>query len=500
MAIRSALGATRARLVRQLLVEAVMLATAGGAAGLWVGYAALGALKTIAPRIPRLNEVTTDTTFLWICAATALITGIAFGLAPALQWAGSSFVHAPAAAGTPGRRLRDALVVGEVALCTVLLAGAALLVRSLDRLESVDPGFRSEGVLTARMDMSSAAYSTSAEPGPNRPQLSFRRIVDQVRALPGVVSVGGTNRLPLAGIVEGQGEQVTVEDRAADGWLRGDSRAVTPDYFAAMGMRLLRGRGFTEADTDQSKSVVIVDEAAARRYWPGRDPLGRRMARINPRFPGPPRWMEVVGLVADVRQARLDAPSRPQYYVPYLNGEWRSPYLVARVQGDPASFAASLRNAVASADGNTVTADVRPMEALVADSAGQLRFRARLLAAFAVLALLLAGAGIYGVMSCVVEQRTAEIGVRIALGAAPADIRAIVLTRGMVLAAVGLALGFAASFLLRRLIAGLLFETSALDPAALSAVGALLLIAALAACWLPSSRAVALDPVRSLRT
>ncbi|HTS61288.1 MAG TPA: ABC transporter permease [Candidatus Acidoferrales bacterium] len=499
MAIRSALGATRGRLVRQLLVEAVILAAGGGAAGLWLGSAALRALKAIAPDVPRLSGAQADGTFVGICAAVAVGTGILFGLAPALAWAGSAFVHGQAAMGGPGRGLRSALVISEVAVCTVLLAGAALLLRSLGRLDAVDPGFRSEGVLTARVEMTAAAYSTSAAPGPNRPQLAFRRIIDHLRTIPGVISAGGANRLPLAGIVEGQGEAVAVEGRT-DGLQRGDTRAVTPEYFDTMGMRLLRGRGFTEADTDQSKAVVIVNESAARRYWPGQDPIGRRMAPVNTRFPVPvPRWTEVVGVVADVRHARLDAASRPQYYEPYLRGEWRSPYLVVRVQGDPAQFAGALRRAVAAADGSAVTTEVRTMETLVAASSAPLRFRARLLAAFALLALLLAAAGIYGVMSCLVEQRTAEIGVRMALGADSHHIFSMVLGRGMLLSGTGLAIGMGGALLLERVIAGLLFETSALDPVALSTVGLVLLASTLAACWAPSRRASQVEPASALR-
>jgi len=499
MAIRSALGATRPRIIRQLLTESVMLAVAGGAAGLVLGSVALDGLRAMAPNIPRLNEARPDAAFFFICAATAVLTGIGFGLSPAFAWSGAGFVHGHAAVGQ-GRRLRDVLVVVEVALSAVLLVGAALLLRSLERLESVDPGFRPEGVLTARIDMTSAAYSTSAEPGPNRPQVSFRRLVEQLRTLPGVIAVGGANRLPLAGIVEGQGDVVAVEGRADDS-LRGDTRAVTPDYFRTIGTPLLRGRGFTEADTDQSAPVVIVDEAAARRYWPGLDPIGRRMAGINTRFPSPtPHWLTVVGVVADVRYGGLEAPPRPQYYVPYFRGEWRSPYVVVRTAGDPAAMGAALRRQVAAADGSAVVTDVRPMEALVTASTSQARLRARLLAAFSLLALLLAAAGVYGVMSCVVEQRTAEIWVRMALGARPADIFAMMLGRGVALAGAGLAIGNGAGWVLHRLLDGLLFETKAWDPGALSSVAAILMLCALGACWAPSRRAAGVDPVSALRS
>ena len=500
MAIRSALGAPRLRIIRQLLTESVMLSAAGGVAGLALGFVSLKVLTAIAPAIPRLNEIRPDAAFLAICAAAAVLTGIGFGLAPALQWTRSSFVHGQPVIGGRSRRLRDGLIVAEIALSTVLLAGAALLLRSLDRLESVDPGFRAEGVLTVGIDMISAAYSTSARPGPNRPQVSFRRLLDQVRTVPGVVAASGTNRLPLAGIIDGQGEVVATEDNPNDRSLRGDFRAVTPDYFHAMGMRLLRGRAFTEADTDESEPVVIVNEAAAARYWPGLDPIDRRFVTINIRFPAPvPRWKRVVGVVADVRHAGLEIAARPQFYVPYFDGEWRNVFLVVRTAGDAAALGPTLRQRVAATDANAVVTDVRPMETLVAASTSQPRFRAKLLAAFSMLALLLALAGIYGVMSYLVERRTAEIGLRMALGARAIDIFTMVLGRGAAVAALGLALGIGAALLLRRLIASLLFETSPSDPLALSAAAAILLLGTLAACWAPSQRAARVDPLVALR-
>jgi putative ABC transport system permease protein len=447
-----------------------------------------------------LNEVRVDGAFLAICVAAALLTGIAFGLVPALQWTGSSFVHGRAGAGGQGRRLRDVLVIAEVALSTVLLIGAGLLLRSLERLTNLDPGFRAGGVLIAHVDMTSTTYSTSGKPGPNRPQVSFRRIVEQVRSAPGVIAAGGANRLPLASIIESQGDVLVTEDSPNDKSLRGNPRAVTPHYFDVMGMRLLRGRPFTEADTDESEQVVIVDQAAARRYWPGRDPLGRRMSMINTRFaPDARHWMKVVGVVADVRHERLDTVPGPQFYVPYFTGEWRTPYLVLRTAGDPEAFGPTLRKMVGAADGNAVVTDVRPMQALVAASTSALRFRTLLLAAFSLLALFLAAAGIYAVMSYIVEQRTSEIGVRMALGARTIDIFIMVLGRGTVLACAGMALGIVAALTLRGLISALLFETSASDPLVLAPAAALLLLTALGACCAPSWSAARVDPLVALR-
>jgi putative ABC transport system permease protein len=275
---------------------------------------------------------------------------------------------------------------------------------------------------------------------------------------------------------------------------------VTPDYFRVMGMRLVHGRAFTEADGDASEPVVMVDEAAANRYWPGRDPLGRRMAIVNPRFPSPsPHWMRVVGVVGDVRHAGLDTAPRPQFYLPYFSGEWRTAFLVLRTEGDPAMFGSMLRRHVTATDPNAVVTEVRPMEALVTASSAPARFRTRLLAIFSALALLLAAAGIYGVMSCIVDQRTPEIGVRIAVGARTIDIFSMVLRRGLVLASTGLAIGTGVALTLRRLIASLLFETSASDPLTLSVVAAILLTGAVMACWAPSWRAAQVDPVMALR-
>jgi len=499
MAVRAALGATRARVIRQLLTESLLLASAGAAGGLLLAATTLELVRRLAPAMPGLHQIHPDAAFLAICAAIALLTGIGFGLMPALETTHSQFVHGQAGVGGH-RRLGDLLMVAEVALSTVLLVGAGLLLRSLDRLVTVDPGFRPEGVLTAHIDMTSATYSTSAQPGPNRPQVFFRRLLEQVRALPGVVAAGGTNRLPLAGIIDGQGQLLVVEASPAGDHAHGAERSVTPDYFRVMGMRLLRGRPFTEADTDESPSVVIVDETAARRYWPGLDPIGRRFAAINPRFPPKtPHWMTVIGVVADVRHAALDAVSGPQYYVPYFRGEWRNAFLVVSTAGEPASLANSVRTAVASADRHAVVTEVRPMEALLASSTAQPRFRTRLLTAFSLLALLLAAAGIYGVMACVVERRTAEIGVRMALGARATDVFRMVLGRGLLLAGAGLALGGLAASLLRTWIASLLFETSPSDPLALTLAAALLLATALAACWRPARRAARVDPLVALR-
>ena len=500
IAIRSALGASPVRITRQLLTESVLLSTAGGIVGLGLGFAALKILTAVAPAIPRLNEIRPDTAFVGICAAVALLTGIGFGLAPALEWRKSSFVHGQPVIGQHRRRLRDGLVIAEVALSTVLLAGAALLMRSLERLQSVDPGFRAEGLLTAEVDMTSAGYSTSAKAGPNRPQLSFRRILEQMRSIPGVVAASGTNRLPLAGIIDGEGMVIATEDNADDRSLRGDYRAVTPEYFNTIGTPMLRGRAFSEADTDESEPVVIVNAAAAKRYWPGRDPLGRRIEIVNTRFPSPVHhWMRVVGVVSDIRHAGLESAARPQFYVPYMNGEWRNPYIVVRTSGDPASFGPALRREITNTDTNAVVADLRPMESLVADSISQPRFRTRLLAAFSLLALLLALAGVYSVMSYLVGQRTAEIGLRMALGASAAGIFTMVVRRGAMAACAGLAIGICGALALRRLIDSLLFETSSADPMALSAVAVVLLIGTLAACWGPSRRAARVDPLVALR-
>jgi predicted permease len=267
-----------------------------------------------------------------------------------------------------------------------------------------------------------------------------------------------------------------------------------------MGMRLLRGRAFSEADTDASEPVVIVDESAARRYWPGRDPLGRKLATINTRMRSPvPHWMKVVGVVGNVRHAGLQVPPRPQLYLPYLLGEWRDAFLVVRTQGEPMRLGSALRRQVVSTDSNAVVTDVRPMDALLAASTSLPRFRARLLGAFALLALLLTAAGIYAVMSYVVAHRTPEIGVRMALGARTGHIVTMILGRGVVLAGIGLAIGAAASLLVRRVFAGMLFETSPSDPRALLPVVGILLLVALGACWGPSRRAARLDPLVALR-
>ncbi len=499
-AIRSAIGAGRGRIMRQLLTESSLLAVLGGGAGLLLGVWGVDLMIALSPGdIPRTDEIGVSGSVLLFTLLVSVLAGALFGLAPALQ-ASRSDLQASLREGSrgssaiSGRRLRSALVVTEMALAVVLLIGAGLVIRSFWKLNQVDPGFDADNVLSVRVALPGSAYPEEAE------QVAFfGELLGRVETSPGVASAAATIALPLSGglapgtsfIVEGRPEPPRAERPVAD------IRAVTPGYFRTMGTRLLRGRGFTDRDEAESPMVIVVSETLARNSWPGEDPIGKRLSVS---------WdgmisSEVIGVVADVRHNSLDAVPRGTIYYAYPQFPIFSfMNLVVRSSSDPTALVTSIRREVSQLDADLPVYNVTTMRELVEGSVADERFNMLLLGLFAALALLLASIGIYGVISYSVTQRTHEIGIRVALGAEQARVLRLVIQRGMGLAVAGVVIGLGAALGLTRLMASLLFEVSGTDPLTFSGVALLLLSVALAACYVPASRATRIDPVTALRS
>ncbi len=505
MVIRSALGATTGRLARQILVESLVLSGIGASAGILLALWAQGLLaKAMAGDIPLAAGARIDWGVLAFAIGTTVVTGCLCGLAPVMQLAaGSLRSHTKA---SRGGSLRQALVAGEVALAVVLVAGAGLLIRSLAQLQRVDPGFRAARVLAMSFD-----FTTSAFRGPGNQQPYFRELLTQVAGLPGVRMAGAISEPPLsrrrmpdqAITLEGQPPRAAVESP------RVISRAVTPDYFPAMGIPLRKGRRFTEGDAGDGKLVAIVNETAARLYWPGEDPVGKRFAmgsreRFNyfraPPRPGEAEWREIVGVVADVRSSGLDLPSQPEVFYDYRQFPWYGPTLVVRTDGDPLQLAAAIRRAASALNRRAVVTEVKTMEQIAADSIAQPRFRAKLIGLFSALALLLGMLGIYGVTSYTVAQRTREIGIRIALGATVADVSWLIMGQALRATGIGLVLGITGALAAARWISSLLYGVSPADPVTLAGTCVVFGGAALAASYLPARRAAGVDPASALRS
>jgi putative ABC transport system permease protein len=499
IAVRTALGASRGRIVRQLLTESVLLSVVGGALGLLLSVWLTDLLVAVSPAgSPRFDEIRPDArVFAFTCAVT-ILTGLVFGLAPALQASRLDLNEALKEGGRSGaegarrNRLRGLLMVGEIALSFMLLAGAGLLVRSFVRLRETRPGFNTEGVLTMRLSLPPGKYAQ----GEPRAQF-YRQAVERVGSLPGVAAAGAVLTMPLGGDTFSVGRSFIREGRpmTPEESANASYYVATPGYFRALEIPVLAGRSFTEQDTAQAPMVVLVNETMARKHWPGESPIGKRITIWrDEKFP-----REVVGVVGDTRPA-LDTPASAQMYVPYAqDATWGSLTLVARTQGDPATLAAAARNELRALDKTLPVYNVKTMTEVAAASVAQHRASMLLLSAFAGVALLLAVIGIYGVTAYYVTQRTHEIGVRMALGATRGDVLRLVVGQGLRLTLIGLAVGIVAALALTRLLASLLYEVSATDPLAF-AVGALLLaVVALAACYVPARRATKVDPMVALR-
>ncbi|HEV2424592.1 MAG TPA: ABC transporter permease [Terriglobia bacterium] len=498
IAVRVALGASPGRLARHLLTESTLLALFGGTVGLIVTPLVLRGLVALsANTLPRVVHTGISGAALAFTLAVSLGTGILFGLAPVLHVlrAGSYDVLKSGRTTAPSasNRLRRGLILGETAVSLVLLAGAGLLLRSFMQVLKVDPGFRPEGVLTMRVSLPDAKYNR-----PEQVRGFYGELLDRIRALPGVESAGAINFLPLGGLNSSgtttiETEAVKPEDRTPEV----DYRAVTPGYFKAMGISLVRGRYFDGRDSDTAPRVAIVDETLAQTYWPGQDPVGRRL-----HFGGSmsnPSWLTVIGEVRHVRNRTLEARSRVEFYWPEAQRPQATVSLAVRTSGNPMSLAPTLEREVSALDPELPVFEVRSMAEVMGESVARRRLALILLAVFAGLALLLASIGIYGVSSYSVNQRQQEIGLRMALGARQSQVLRLVLRQGMSLTLVGLGIGLLAALGLTRLISSLLFEVRPADPLALGAAVLLLAAVALLAVLIPAGRAMRVDPAVTLR-
>jgi predicted permease len=509
LAVRSAVGASRARILRQLLSESLVLGLLGGAFGVLLAFWGVRLLWVFGPQdIPRLAQASIDMRALGFTLSLSLMAGALCGLAPAWQLSRynlGAWLKEGNSAGS--RRLgvwRDFLIVGETALAMVLLVGAGLMVHSLWRLEQVDPGFRPHGLVTANLDLSSSRYSNSGRPGPNRPQVFTRRLLEQIRSLPGVDATAAASGLPPT--AASLPETFAIDGRTyhnANEYPAAFVRAVTPGYFHAMGIPLLRGRTFTDRDIETAPQVAIVNDTLARRYFPnGEDPLGKRFdlgTRRDKNGRAQPWWQQIIGVVGDVKNAGLALPNQPEIYKPDMQWAWHWAHLVIRTDNTPAAMAAALRDELGKLSKEQSVPRVIPLEHVLAGERAQPRFRGMLLGMFAALALLLAAVGIYGVMSYAVARRTSEIGIRMALGANRADISWLVVRRALKLVLAGASLGMAGAAVLSRLLSTVLFEVSPLDPVTFLATPLFLLTVALLATWLPARHAARIDPLRALR-
>ena len=505
VAVRTALGAGRARLIRQFLVESLLLAIAGGAAGLALGLAGSRILAVLAgSEIPRLESIEIRIPVVLFALGLSLATGLLFGLAPALRTSRVPLVESLKESGRGGslgglrNRLRSSLVVAEVALSLVLLIGAGLMIKSFMQLQSVDPGFRAEGVLVGELVLPYSKYPEAAGY-----REFFDRLLRDLEASSGVEAVGAIAVPPFSEEVVWSGSatpDVPGAD-ALDEVARVEVFPATPGIAEALGMPILAGRFLSEWDTAESPDVAVVGEELARRYWPEGGPVGERIKLGGPDSDSP--WLEIVGVVPHLHRQALDVESPAQVYIPLSQTPFRWPGLmgvVARTSDDPAGLVPVVRQRLREQDPDLPFSTLVPMEQQLAESMARSRFVLWLLTGFAVLALILAAVGLYGVLAYVVSQRTGEFGLRMALGARRRHVLVEVLSQAMVLVGSGLVLGLAAAWALTRLMSSLLFEVSATDPAVFLLVTLFLALVALAACQLPARRALRVDPAAALRS
>ena len=504
VAIRTSMGASRWRVTRQLITESLLLSLAGGALGLLFAWASLGPLLRLsATSVPAVFAVGLDRRVLFFTLLVSLVTGLLFGIVPALRTAKLDLRETlnegsrGSTAGPGHHRIRGALVAAEIAMAMLLLVGAGLLLRSFSRLQDVPPGFQADHLLVADLPLSLTAYAK-----PEQRFEFFDRVVGRAKSLPGVRSAGAASFLPVSGgggllhfNIAGRPPK-SPHDYTATGY-----RTITPNYFETLGMPLEQGRFFTAADTEKAPAVVVINAAMARTYFPGENPLGKRLqvgATPEPDVP----WMEVVGVVGDVRQG-LDLDPKAEMYLPYRQADQILPVfqlsIVLRTATDPMLQASALRNALAEIDPNQPLVKVRTMEENMATTVAQPRFRTWLIGIFAALALVLAAVGVYGVMSYTVTQRTSEIGIRVTLGAQPEDVFRIVVGEGLRLALAGVGVGILAALALTRLLQSFLYGVSAYDPLTFAGVAVILTIVAVAASFFPARRATLVDPLVALR-
>jgi putative ABC transport system permease protein len=494
IAVRLALGAGRWRIVRQLLTESLLLAALGGAAGLLLASWGIDGLVWLAPEhLPRVGEVRLDGRVLAFTTLVALATGLLFGLLPALQATrvdlNTTLKEGKVTGGSRAHWL-DALVVAEIALALIVLAGAGLLINSFLRLRQVDSGLDAQNVLTVKFTAPAARYNHREHWRENRLNF-FNQLIPRIERLPGVEAVGGIDSLPLSG--GGRVYRFRKDNEEPAGYAA-TFQVALGDYFRAVGIRLQRGRRFGSEDQADAPPVVIINETMQRRFWPNQEAIGQRIVIRNETFA-----REIIGVVNDVKHFGLDKGVEPEMYVPFNQLVIQVIPLVIRTQSDPLAIANAVRAEVRAVDPTVAVAQIQTMPQIAASALAQRRFTVLLLTVFAGVALLLAAVGIYGVMSFSVAQRTREIGVRLALGAQARDVLRLIVGRGLRLTLFGIGVGLLAALALTRLMSGLLFGVSATDPLTFGALALLLSGVALVACWLPARRATKIDPLVALR-
>lgn len=501
IAVRVALGARRWRLIRQFLTESVLLATIGGVMGLAIAYGGLLLLRAFIPEnIAQAREISIDLKVLGFTFLVAMLTGLIFGLAPAIQAARFNQTETlkeggrDSATGSGGKRIRGLLVMAEVAVSLVLLISAGLLINSFLRLRNVDPGFRADNLLTMKFVLPVPKYAQFEQRS-----AFYTDLIQRVEAIAGVESAAVTTNLPLyrqgnsIGIsIEGQPPLPPGQENVVF------TRVVSPGYFDTMSIPLLSGRVFSDQDAPNTPRAAVIGETMARLYWPGQDPIGKRIG--VGKIERPEDWTQVVGVVKDVRQLELMADPKPQMYLPYKQRGFFEPRdLVVKTEVDPASLAATVRKAVWEIDKDQPVSNIRTMEEILLDSIARQRFSMLLLAIFAGVALILAAVGIYGVMSYSVAQRTHEIGIRMALGAQTSAVLKLAVGYGLKLVVAGVGIGLIAAFALTRVMSTLLFGVTATDPMTFGVISVLLILVAAIASYIPARRATKVDPIIALR-
>ncbi|HVG21247.1 MAG TPA: ABC transporter permease [Blastocatellia bacterium] len=517
IAIRTSLGANRSRVVRQLLTESLLLALAGGTLGLLLALWGVDVLVSLSPEdLPRLNEIKIDSGVLIFTLGLSLLTSLIFGLAPALQTSKPDLNESlkegsrGSTTGVGSRRVRGMLVVAEVAIALVVLICAGLMINSFMRLRNVSPGFKTDNILTLSIALPESRYPDSHA---ERSSAFFQELIGQVRALPGVEAAAVSSSIPFSGggwgklfSVEGRPYPTSLEDMPVIQY-----RQLSNDYFQTMGIPVARGRAFNDQDTSESVRVAVINETLARRFFAEEDPIGKRVFMGPPEEIMPPGLLPpgfrfqrytVIGVVSDVKHDGLDQPVRPEAYTLHAQGgdeRTRTMYVAVRTNSDPSNLVAAVRSQVLNIDKDQPIANVMTMEKRLSDSFSQQRFITLLLGVFAGVALILAGVGLYGVMSYSVTQRTHEIGIRMALGARASDVLRMVVSQGLRLTALGICIGLAGALLLTRLMRSLLFGVSATDPLTFAAISLLLTGVALVACFVPARRATKVDPMVALR-
>jgi len=501
MAIRTALGAGRWRIVRQLLTESMLLSVTSGTLGLLVAIWGIDLLLALSPAdLPRVKEITIDLRVLGFTLGVSLLTGILFGLLPALQASRPNLNERlktggrSASSGISRQRVRSFLVVGEIALSLVLLIGAGLLIKSFLRLQSVNPGFNSKNVLTMQLDLSGPNYKKGAQ------VIAFHdQLLERIKGLPGVQYASTRSFVPIASDASFAYLLFHIEGRQPDESEGSVAfyNAVSPDYFQTMMIPLRRGRAFNERDLRGSQNVAIVNETLARRYFGDQDAMGKRITLED--HPKEEDWITVVGMVGDTKPRELHSEPVAELYMPYDQQPEPGMSLMIRYLNDGTGVAAAVRKEVLALDKNQPVYSIRTLDSVLSESVATPRFRTLLLGVFAAVALILAGVGIYGVISYAVSQRTQEIGIRMALGAQAADVLTLIVKGGMTLALIGVALGLAGAFALTRLMTTLLFSVRPTDLATFAIVSAGLIVVALFACFIPARRATKVDPLVALR-